>query len=324
MGYDVVSLGELLIDFAPHDVSEAGSPLFECNPGGAPANVLTAITRQGQTAAFIGKVGSDLFGSLLRDTLKKNSICSDGLVFDPDVRTTLAFVSLDETGDRSFSFFRNPGADIMLKQSEIRTDLLKDARIFHFGSLSLTHEPARSATRFAVEYAKRHGSVISYDPNLRPPLWPSLDHAKERILEFLPYADIVKLSDEEFGFLTGSGDYQANAAAFAEQYGISCLFVTLGAQGAFCHVNGHQLLCPTYNVKVVDTTGSGDAFIGAALVKLLPYIHDFSLITAEAMRQIMMYANASGSMTATKKGGIPAIPNRTTIEACMNEAALLQ
>ncbi|MDL2233222.1 PfkB family carbohydrate kinase [Ruminococcaceae bacterium OttesenSCG-928-L11] len=321
--WDVVALGEILIDFAPGGKSGAGMPLYECNPGGAPANVLAAVTRQGGRAAFIGKVGSDSFGAFLETTLRECDIDTSGLCVDEDTRTTLAFVSLDETGNRSFSFFRNPGADYMLSKEDVNTDLIRDAATFHFGSLSLTHEPARSATRYAVETAVQAGALISYDPNLRLALWPTADAAREQILAYLHYADIVKISDEEFEFLTGSPDYETGAAAFMEQYGLSCLFVTLGPKGAFYRCNGFGGKLPTYDVKVVDTTGSGDSFMGAVLGKLSKRSAGLNALGEAEIREIVDFANASGSMAARAKGAIPAIPTTEQVLECMRTVPLL-
>lgn len=322
--FDIVALGELLIDFAPGGISPAGAALYECNPGGAPANVLTAAARQGGRTAFIGKVGEDTFGRLLESTLMDCGICTDGLLFDKNVRTTLAFVSLDKTGNRSFSFFRNPGADYMLAREDINPDLIKASRIFHFGSLSLTDEPARSATKFALDIAKENGLLISYDPNLRPPLWKSLDFAREQIVSCLGYADILKISDEEFTFLTGEKDYESNAAAFAERYGITCMFITLGPKGAFYCYKGICGSMPTYDVRVVDTTGSGDAFIGTALgqIAALPADGFYKMDEAE-LREIVAYSNAGGAMTSRMKGAIPAIPTTEQILECIRTIPLL-
>lgn len=322
--FDVVALGELLIDFSPHGFSPAGYPCFESNPGGAPANVLTAVSRQGGQAAFIGKVGSDYFGKLLEDALKKCAICTDGLLFDPVVKTSLAFVSLDRYGNRSFSFFRNPGADCMLTAEEIPYDLIAQGNIFHFGSLSLTHEPARTATKRAVEFATENHLFISYDPNLRLSLWQSAEEAKKQISAYLPYADILKISEEEFTFITGQCDYLTHAPAFAEKYQIACLFITLGPKGAYFRCNGHTGILPTYDVEIQDTTGSGDAFIGAAL-RLISKSEKKQLDFTEAeLTRLVSYANASGALTTTRKGAIPAIPDSKQIEACVREMPLLK
>lgn len=326
--FDVVALGELLIDFTPAGVSPAGSPVFESNPGGAPANLLTAVTRQGGSAAFIGKVGNDFFGNQLKNTLIHEQIDVSGLSFDDHVHTTLAFVSLDETGNRSFTFFRNPGADIMLTKDEVNVKLIDEAGIFHFGSLSCTDEPSYSATKYALEYARSKGVTISYDPNLRPALWSSLDRAKQVITDFLAYANILKISDEEFTFLTGETDYAKHAPDFAQKYNITLLFVTLGKKGAYFYYGGKGEQVPTYDVAVVDTTGSGDSFGGAMLNqinRLCETLHcgicDF---THEQVLNMVQAANASGSYAATKKGGIPSIPTAEEIQHCMQNVKILE
>lgn len=317
--YDVVALGELLIDFAPYGKSPAGENLFESNPGGAPANVLVSVARQGGSSALIGKVGDDMFGEKLRGALQDNGVDVTGLCVDANARTTLAFVSLDETGNRSFSFFRNPGADYLLRAEEVETALIAHTRIFHFGSLSLTHEPARGATFFALQQAKDSGALISYDPNLRPALWNTLEEAKTQITSCLGYADILKLSEEEFEFITGETDLERHAPAFAAQHGIACLFITLGPDGAFyCGAGGCGRL-PAYDVKVVDTTGSGDAFMGAVLWQLGRGENPLSALTADELAHITRYANASGSLAARMKGGIPSIPTAEEIARCMEE-----
>jgi fructokinase len=322
--FDVASLGELLIDFAPGGTSPAGSPLYECNPGGGPPNVLTTLARQGGRGAYLGKVGEDFFGHMLEKTLLDNGIDTTGLRFDEKIRTTLAFVSLDEQGDRSFSFFRNPGADTMLRPDEVDGEIIRAAKIFHFCSLSLTDEPARSATERGLEIAKESDAIISYDPNLRSPLWPSMELAKEQILSGLAWANIVKLSEEEFFFLTGEKDYAAHAAAFAWEQNIPCLFVTLGPKGAFYCLRGVCGHLPTYDVKVVDTTGSGDAFIGAVLAKLSRIGGGLDDLDEDSLRDIVDYANASGALTARMKGGVPAIPTAAQIEECRKTMPLLR
>ncbi len=314
---DVVALGELLIDFTPAGKSELGFPVFECNPGGAPCNVLTSITRLGGNSAFIGKVGSDDLGKLLINTLEKENINTKSLHIDKEIGTTLAFVTLDDKGNRSFSFFRNPGADLMLNENEIDEDLIKRAKIFHYGSLSCTAEPAKSASLKAIKIASNNKLIMSYDPNLRLSLWKNEAAARKTILELMQYADIVKLSDEEFEFLTGSKDFETNAKSFMNTYKISLLFVTLGPKGAFYQLNDHQGILKTYDVKVVDTTGSGDSFMGASLYKISTLNKDVHLITKEEIESIVDFANASGSMAATTKGGIPSIPNTEEILQCM-------
>ncbi len=314
---DVLALGEILIDFTPAGKSELGFPVFECNPGGAPCNVLTSVSRLGGKSAFIGKVGDDDLGRLLINTIKNENIDATGIYIDKDIGTTLAFVTLDDTGNRSFSFFRNPGADIMLNKQEIDEEHIKKAKVFHFGSLSCTNEPSKSATLKAVAIAKKNNLIISYDPNLRLSLWKTSHDAKSTILELMHHADIVKLSDEEFEFLTGTTDYKNDAKSFMKKYGISLLFVTLGPQGAFYCLEENQGILSTYDVKVIDTTGSGDSFMGACLVKISSLNKKIIEITKEEIEDIVDFANASGSMAATTKGGIPSIPTTDEVQKCM-------
>ncbi len=315
--YDVIAIGELLIDFSPAGNSALGFPVFECNPGGAPPNMLTAVSRQGGKVGFIGKVGDDSFGELLKDTLVKENIDVSHLCVDKEAKTTLAFVTLDDTGNRSFSFFRNPGADMMLTADEIDEEYIKSAKILHFGSISCTHEPSRSATKKALEIAKNHNLIISYDPNLRLPLWKNAETAKSTILDMMCYANLVKISEEEFEFLTGSNDYQANALDFMKEHNIDLLFVTLGPNGAYFrteNVSGHL---PTYDVPVVDTTGSGDSFTGAVLNEISKLDKEIKYLTLEEISEIVDLGNASGSFAAMKKGGIPSIPTLQEVKNCM-------
>lgn len=315
--YDVVALGELLIDFSPAR-GASGEKLFQANPGGAPANVLAALSRLGQRTAMIGKVGEDLFGHQLIACLAEQNIDISGLSRDTDVRTTLAFVDLDDTGNRSFSFFRNPGADQQLSPQDVPLELVCNTSFFHFGSLSLTHEPSRSATRHALDAAKDAGVQISYDPNLRLALWTSPQAAKQQIMAFMPYADVLKISDEELFFLLGHDDLRRGAQTLMGDYGIRYVFITLGEHGAyFSHANGEGW-APAYAVKVVDTTGSGDAFMGAMLSQLCqasPQV--FAQPDSLQLKQWVSYANAAGSATASSAGAIPAMPTHQQIQACM-------
>jgi fructokinase len=315
--FDVLALGELLIDFTPHGISENGNVLFERNPGGAPANVLATLSRLGAKTAFIGKVGRDAFGTFLDDTLKKNGIDTSGLQFSDRVNTTLAFVQLTQAGDRSFSFYRDPGADTELEEAEISEDLIRSAKIFHFGSLSLTNEPSRSATYKALDIAKRNGLMVSYDPNLRPSLWKSLKEAADMIKSGLPYADIIKLSEEELEFITGEKDL-VKGSEMLEDMGIKLILVTLGPKGTFYRHSGATGQLCTYDTKIVDTTGAGDAFLGAALYRLrgmspaeLP-----GLGRAE-IESLVDFANAAGALAASKKGAISAVPEMREIDVCM-------
>lgn len=320
--YDVVALGELLIDFTPAGLSQSGNVLFERNPGGAPANVLTAITKLGGTAAFIGKVGNDQFGRHLENVLLENRIDTKGLRFSDEVNTTLAFVHLSETGDRSFSFYRKPGADLMLEDCELDFGIIKDAKIFHFGSLSLTDEPARSATIKAVEYAKQNGKIISFDPNWRPQLWKNDESAKSGMWLGLQYADILKLSETELEFLTGFSDLDAGGKVLFDR-GIKFIVVTLGAKGCYYRYKndtGHLL---TYDTRVVDTTGSGDAFLGGLLHHISRLECGLEEITMQQLESIIDFSNAVGALCATKKGAIPAMPTLEEIEYCMRNVPKL-
>ncbi len=317
--FDISAIGELLIDFTPVGISEAGNVIFERNPGGAPANVLAAASKLGSSTAFLGKVGRDQFGEFLAKTLEDNRIDVRGLKFSLSANTTLAFVHLNEHGDRSFSFYRNPGADMLLSEEDLETDVLKSTGIFHFGSVSMTDEPSRSATLKAVEIAKNSGAVISFDPNLRPLLWKSLDEAKKQIIGGLGYADILKISGEELEFLTGVKDLAAGTEQL-QKHGISFIIVTLGPAGAFYRAGGITGFQPTYDVRVVDTTGAGDAFLGAFLYKLKGLgLDDIRKLSSGEIDKIMDFANAGGACTTSRKGGIPAVPDLEQVERCMRE-----
>jgi fructokinase len=323
--YDIAALGELLIDFTPNGQNEMGMSLFARNPGGAPGNVLVMATRLGCSTAFIGKVGKDDFGFFLRDILDKNGIDTAGLVMTPEVNTTLAFVQLNEDGDRSFSFYRRPGADMMLTTDEVKKDLIEQAAIFHFGSVSLTSEPCRGATFFAAKAAKNQGKLISFDPNYRPPLWDyDLERAKAEILAALPLADVLKVSEEELSLLTGQNDIEHGAELLAQQ-GPSVILVSRGPDGAYCWTKNLKETLPTYDVKTVDTTGAGDAFLGAVLFRLRGYtVNRLNDIRTDEWRDILDFANAAGSLTTAKKGAIPAMPTLQAIENCRRTIPLLK
>ncbi|MGM9659374.1 MAG: carbohydrate kinase [Faecousia sp.] len=310
---DLVALGEILIDFTPSGVNEQGIALFARNPGGAPANVLAMNNRLGGTSAFIGKVGADGFGRYLRQTLTGCGIDDSGLVEDTSIPTTLAFVQLNEQGDRSFSFYRKPGADLMLTASEIRRDLIDRCKIFHFGSVSLTGEPCRSACLEAAAYAKQQGKRISFDPNYRPLLWDSEVEAREQIMRGIALADILKVSEEEMQLITGTDDLEKGSRILLEM-GPSLVLVTMGEKGAFYRNRIHAQLIPTYPVKAVDTTGAGDAFVGAMLwcLKDLPVEE----ISHSDLSRMVDFANAAGSLTTTKGGAIPALPSMEEIRSC--------
>ncbi|MCX7709893.1 MAG: PfkB family carbohydrate kinase [Clostridia bacterium] len=322
--FDVVALGELLIDFTPMGLSQAGNELFERNPGGAPANVLAAVRKLGKTSAFIGMVGKDQFGVFLKAVLENSGIDATGLKFAEEVNTTLAFVHLNSKGDRSFSFYRNPGADMMLSEKDIDFDLIKGSRVFHFGSISLTHEPARSATLAAVKYAKDHGVIVSYDPNLRPPLWKNLEDAREKILMGLKYADILKISEEELEFITGSKDLEEGSLILYNM-GVKVVLITLGPKGCFYRYSGGTGRLNTYDTKVVDTTGAGDGFFGGVLFKLCEMnLEAIGKLSKDEFEMIIDFGNAVGALATTRKGAIPAMPTLDEVRNCQSTVRLLQ
>lgn len=309
---DVTALGEVLIDFTPCGRSEAGQNLFEQNPGGAPANVLAAVSKLGGSTAFMGKVGDDMHGLLLKKTLQDNGINTENLILDSDFFTTLAFVSL-ENGERSFSFARKPGADTQLRKEEIREDLLRDSFIFHFGSLSLTDEPARSATIYAAQQAMAAGAVISYDPNYRAPLWKDEETAKEQMRSVIPLVDIMKISDEETALLTDQADPEAAAHCLLEQ-GIDCVVVTLGSEGALLCTKEYSVKKPAQAVEVVDTTGAGDSFWGGLLYCLTRDRVRPEELTREQAESYLSYANTVAGLCVGRRGAIPAMPSREDVE----------
>ena len=287
---DVVALGELLIDFAPVSTDDAGYPTLKAQPGGAPGNFLAALQKYGCSTALLGKVGDDTFGHLLVGTLDSLGIDTRGIVVDPAVFTTLAFVTLDATGNRSFSFARKPGADTCLRAGELDTALLDDCKVFHFGSLSLTDEPARSATRAAVAYAKEHGKLISFDPNLRKPLWPSEDAAKEQMEWGLHQSDIVKISDEEIDFLWGLSP-EEGAQKLLKEYGVKLVYATLGPKGChFANANGCGEVPSPTGLHVIDTTGAGDIFGGSAMSQFLKLGKAPEDLTVDELRAVTRFA----------------------------------
>ena len=312
---DVVALGELLIDFAPVSTDEAGYPTLKAQPGGAPGNFLAALQKYGCATALIGKVGDDAFGHLLKGTLDAIGIDTTGLVVDPAVFTTLAFVTLDATGNRSFSFARKPGADTCLTGDEVDKTLLDDCKVFHFGTLSLTSEPARSATQAAVAYAREQGKLISFDPNLRKPLWPSDEAAKEQIEWGLRQADIVKISDEEIEFLWGISP-EEGAQKLLKEYGVRLVYATLGPKG--CHVANRNGSCevpsPT-GLHVIDTTGAGDIFGGSAMSQFLRLGKAPEELTVEELRAITRFACCAASLSTQTHGGINSVVPEAEVRA---------
>lgn len=315
--YDIVALGECLIDFVSGDGTGNGSLLYKGNPGGAPANVLAAASRLGLNTAFIGKVGDDSFGAFLKNTLEENRIDTSSLILSPEYPTTLAFVSLDETANRSFSFYRRETADVNLRETEIDYELIRKAKLFHFGSVSLTAEPSRSATLAAVRFAKKDKKPVSYDPNLRERLWPSLYEAKKIILSAMDYADLVKVSEEELSFLTGFSGLEEGMRVLCSKYQLRFLAVTLGAKGCCCMSGDTICSSPAFAVNSVDTTGAGDAFWGAMLYQLQKSGKKPDSFTEDELKRFMDYANAAGSLATTKKGAIPSLPDEPEILDCI-------
>lgn len=311
--YDVVALGELLVDFALTGTDEEGYPSLKANPGGAPGNFLAALSRYGASTAFVGKVGQDAFGRLLLGTLERAGIDTRGVVSDRSVFTTLAFVTLDENGDRSFSFARKPGADTRLGPEEVARSLIDQCRLFHFGTLSLTDEPARSATRAAVDYAKAQRKWVSCDPNLRLPLWDSQERAREAMLWAVSQADIVKISEEEVDFLWGCAP-QEGADRLLADCGVSLAMVTLGPEG--CYVKNRNGACYAGcpQVQVRDTTGAGDIFGGAAVSRWLASGKAPGELDVGELADMAAFACTAASLSTRLPGGIPSIPDREEVE----------
>lgn len=313
---DVVALGELLIDFAMVGADGDGYPTMAAHPGGAPANFLAALTRYGYKTALLGKVGDDAFGKMLLKTLQNAGIETKGMAVDPAFFTTLAFVTFDKTGDRSFSFARKPGADTQLKFEELDLSLIDEARVFHFGTLSLTDEPAKTATQKAVAYAKSKGKMITYDPNLRKPLWADLEECKRQLLWGLHQADVVKISDEEVEFLFGCSP-EEGAEKLLKEYGVSLAMVTLGPKGAYLKNKTASCLVTCPKVVPVDTTGAGDIFGGSAVSRLLELGVAPEELNEEQLRFVGAFASTAASLSTERSGGIPSIPEKAAVEAKM-------
>ena len=305
---DVAALGELLIDFTCLSTDENGYPAMAAHPGGAPANFLAALAKYGAKTAMLGKVGDDTFGHLLLETLRRAGIETRGMIAAPDVFTTLAFVTLDARGEREFAFARKPGADTCLSFPEIDLSLIDEAKIFHFGSLSLTDEPSRSATRQAVAYARAKGKLVTYDPNLRPPLWKDLAEAKEQLLWGLGQADVVKISEEEVRFLFGL-EPEAGAEHICHTFPVKLVFVTCGPEGCWVDNGTARGMTPSLrDIKVLDTTGAGDIFGGSAMWKLLQTGKVPGDLTEGDLRDITAFACTSAGLSTTRPGGISSVP----------------
>jgi len=317
--YDVVALGELLIDFTENGVSSQGNPVFEANPGGAPCNVLAMLQKLDRTCAFIGKVGDDMFGRQLKAAAEAAGIDMSALRMDREVHTTLAFVKTFANGDRDFSFYRDPGADMMLTESELPGEMLRDTRIFHFGTLSMTHEKVRQATRTAVTAAKEAGAVISFDPNLRPPLWKDLAEAREQMAWGLSRCDVLKISDNEIEFLTGTDNFDRGVDLIRKQWpGIRLINVTAGPDGSYAYAPDAKAFVPAFLLGgTIETTGAGDTFCAS----VLNFILDRGLdgLGQDDLKQMLRFANAAAYLVTTKKGAIRSMPERAQVEAILNE-----
>lgn len=313
-GFDVVALGELLIDFTQNGVSSQGNPLFEANPGGAPCNVLAMLSKLGCKTAFIGKVGKDFFGEQLKRAITESGINSDNLRMDEEVHTTLAMVHTSADGDRDFSFYRNPGADMMLREDELDAELLNHTKIFHFGTLSMTDLGVREATKKAIRMAKEGGAVISFDPNLRPPLWKSLDEAKEQTAYGLSQCDVLKISDNEIQWFTGEDDFDAGICRLKEQYQIPLILLSMGKDGSRAYYKGMRVeAAPFLQKETIETTGAGDTFGACCLYHVLQYGLDN--LTESGLKEMLTFANAAASIVTTRKGALRVMPGKEEVEA---------
>ena len=305
--FDVVTLGELLIDFTDNGMSAQGNTMFEANPGGAPCNVLAMLNKLGHPTAFIGKVGKDIFGLKLKSVLEEVGIDTSNLIVDEDARTTLAFVQTFEDGDRDFSFYRNPGADMLLTADEVDGELVKSARLFHFGTLSMTHEGVREATKKAIRLAKEAGAVVSLDPNLRPPLWKSLDDAKEQAAYGFTQCDVLKISDNEIQWFTGEEDYDKGIEKLRQEYDIPLILLSMGKDGSRAYYKDLRVEIPSFIQKeTIETTGAGDTFGGCCLHYVLEYGLDG--LNEERLKEMLTFANAAASIITTRKGALRVMP----------------
>ena len=316
---DVVALGELLIDMTNNGLSENNNDLFEANPGGAPCNVLAMLKKFGHSVSFIGKVGEDIFGRKLKSTLEEVGIGTENLLMDKDVRTTLAFVETFADGDRDFSFYRNPGADMMLRKDEVNADLIRESRVFHFGTLSMTHAGVREATLYALQVAKESGCIISFDPNLREPLWNSLDEAKKQVLAGLEYCDYLKISDNEIQWLTGEEDFTAGVKKIREQFSIPLITVSMGKEGSRAYYLNEKTgeehvveVAPFISNETIETTGAGDTFCGCVLHFILE--NGLKDLTEAQLKDMLTTANAAASLITRVKGALRVMPSLTAVE----------
>lgn len=311
--YDVVALGELLIDFTENGTSGQGNPVYEANPGGAPCNVLSMLNRLGHQTAFLGKVGNDIFGRQLRSTVESAGINVEGLLTDEDVRTTLAFVETKPDGDRDFSFYRNPGADMMLREEEVRDDIIATGKIFHFGTLSMTNEPVRSATKHAIAVAKENGALISFDPNIREPLWKDMEEAKEQTAYGLSVCDILKISDNEIQWFSGKEDYTEGIRMLQQTYQIPLILLSMGRDGSRAYYKNMIVEVPAFLQKnTIETTGAGDTFGACCLHYILQY--GLMELTEQQLKDMLTFANAAALIITTRKGALRVMPSLEEIQ----------
>lgn len=310
--FDVCALGELLIDFTENGISQQGNPIMEANPGGAPCNVLAMLNKLGYKTAFIGKVGKDIFGRQLKNLVSEIGINITGLAEDKVVNTTLAFVHTLEGGDREFSFYRNPGADMMLNESDVKPEIIENSRIFHYGSLSMTNAVCEAATKKAIDIAEKAGCILSFDPNLRENLWDSLDTAMEKIEYGLNHCNILKISDNEIQWLTGEMDFDKAIASLRDRYNIPLILLSLGKNGSRAYSKTGYAFAPITPAETIETTGAGDTFCGCILSKVLEYgMKDFS---DDELKEMLVFANTAAAIVTTRKGALKVMPEREEIE----------
>ena len=314
--FDVTALGELLVDFTENGISAQGNTLLEANPGGAPCNVLAMLKNLGKKTAFIGKIGNDALGKMLKKTVEDQGICIDNLVEDEEIHTTLAFVHSDKDGDRSFSFYRNPGADLMLQWEEINVDFLVNTKIFHFGTLSMTEEEIKNVTKKAVQKAKENGVLISFDPNFRPPLWKDMEDARQQMWYRIGQCDILKISDDEILFLTGTKDIDEGIARIREKSHAKLICATMGKNGSKVYYKGKTVFGrPFLRKDTIETTGAGDTFMACVLNTVLE--KGLEQLTQESLTEMLLFANAASSIITTRKGALKVMPQRQEILDCL-------
>lgn len=314
--FDVTALGELLVDFTENGISAQGNTLLEANPGGAPCNVLAMLKNLGKKTAFIGKIGNDALGKMLKKTVEDQGICIDNLVEDEEIHTTLAFVHSDKDGDRSFSFYRNPGADLMLQWEEINVDFLANTKIFHFGTLSMTEEEIKNVTKKAVQKAKENGVLISFDPNFRPPLWKDMEDARQQMWYGIGQCDILKISDDEILFLTGTKDIDEGIARIREKSHAKLICATMGKNGSKVYYKGKTVFGrPFLRKDTIETTGAGDTFMACVLNTVLE--KGLEQLTQESLTEMLLFANAASSIITTRKGALKVMPQRQEILDCL-------